>query len=74
MVHFFLEFNRRRDLWELFCYGLRGCMNAWLFLSTFMGIARRGVLKELEVSDFENKIGQRVNEMMAVAVKNFQNF
>ena len=30
-VHFF-EFNWRRDLWELFCYGPRGRMNTWLFL------------------------------------------
>ena len=53
MVHF-LEFNRRRDLWEFFCYGPRGRMNTWLFLSKLTGIARRGVLKELEVCDFEN--------------------
>ena len=33
-----------------------------------MGIARRGVLKELEVCDFDK------NEMMAVAVNIFQNF
>ena len=49
-------------------------MNTWLFLSKLMGIARRGVLKELEVCDFEKKIGEHVNEMMAVAVKNFKNF
>ena len=48
-------------------------MNTWLFLSKLMGIACRGVLKELEVCDFE-KSGQHVNEMMAVAVKNVQNF
>ena len=35
-----------------FCYGPRGRMNTWLF----MGIACRGVLKQLEVSDFD-KIG-----------------
>ena len=52
----FIEFNRQRDLWELFCYGPRGHMNTWLFLSTFMGIARRGVLKELEVGDFEKNL------------------
>ena len=28
-------------------------MNKWLFLSKLMGIARRGVLKELEVCDFD---------------------
>ena len=39
-------------------------MNTWLFFSKLMGIARRGVLK----------LGQHVNEMMAVAVKKFQNF
>ena len=50
----FLEFKRRRDLWEFFCYGLRGRMNRRLFLSKLMGIARRGVLKELEVGDFDN--------------------
>ena len=48
-------------------------MNTWLFFSKLMGIARRGVLKELEVCDFE-KFGQHVNEMMAVAVKNLLNF
>ena len=52
MVHF-LEFNRRRDLWEFFCYGPRGRMNTCLFLSKLTGIARRGILKELEVCDFE---------------------
>ena len=49
----FLEFNRRRDLWEFFCYGPRGHMNTWLVLSKLMGIARRGDLKELEVCDFD---------------------
>ena len=47
-----LEFKRRRDFWEFFCYGPRGRMNTRLFLSKLMGIARRGVLKELEVCDF----------------------
>ena len=69
----FLEFNRQRDLWDFFCYGPRGRIKISLFLSKFMGIARRGVLKESEICDFE-KCGQQVNEMMAVAVKNFQNF
>ena len=32
-------------------------------------IARRGDLKELDVCDFD-KLGQHVNEMKAVAVKN----
>ena len=41
----FWELNRRRNLWELFCYGPRGRMNTWLFLSKLMGIARRGVLR-----------------------------
>ena len=38
---------------EFFCYGPRGRMNTRLFLSKLMGIARRGVLKELEVCDFD---------------------
>ena len=37
-------------------------------LSKCMGIARRGVLKELEVSDL---FDQHVNEMMTVGVKQF---
>ena len=42
-------------------------------LSQLMGIARRGVLKELEVCDFDTILS--VNEMMAVPVKkNFLNF
>ena len=49
----FKEFNWRRDLWEFFCYGPRGRMNTWLFLSKLIGIARRGDLKELEVCDFD---------------------
>ena len=49
MVHLF---NRHRDLWEL-CYGPRGRMNTLLFFFKLMGIARRGILKELEVCDFE---------------------
>ena len=52
----------------IFCYGPRGRMNTWLFLSKFIGIARRGVLKELKVCDFEKKI-----KMMAVAVNKFLN-
>ena len=48
-------------------------MNTWLFLTKLIGIARRGVLKELGVGDFE-KLGQHVNEMMAIAVKTVQNF
>ena len=36
-----------------FCYGPRGRMNAWLFLSKLMNITRRGILKELEVCDFD---------------------
>ena len=39
-----------------------------------MGIARRGILKELELSYFEKKMGQHVNEVMTVAAKNFKNF
>ena len=31
----------------------RGRMNTRLFLSKLMGIARRGVLKELEVCDYD---------------------
>ena len=54
----------------LYIYGLRGHMNTWLFFLKWMGIARRGVLKELEVCDFD-KLGQHVNEMMAVAMKKF---
>ena len=58
----------------MLCYGPRGRMNTWLFFfSKLTGIARRGVLKELEVCDFD-KLGQHVNEMIAVAVKYFQNF
>ena len=30
-----------------------GRMNTWLFFSKLMGIARRGILKELEVCDFD---------------------
>ena len=37
----------------IFCYGPHGRMNTWLFLSKLMGIARQGVLKELEVFDFD---------------------
>ena len=37
----------------IFCYGPRGRMNTWLFLSKWIGIARRGDLKELEVCDFD---------------------
>ena len=44
-------------------------MNAWLCLLKLMGIARRGVLIELEVRGL-TKLGQHFNEMMAVAVKN----
>ena len=43
-------------------------MNTWLFLSKITG-----VLKELEVCDFE-KFCQHVNEMMAAAVKKILNF
>ena len=32
---------------------VHGRMNTWLFLSKFIGIARRGDLKELEVRDFD---------------------
>ena len=39
-----------------------------------MGIAHRSILKELEVHDYDKIIGQHVNEMMAVALKKFQNF
>ena len=46
----FKEFNRQ---WEFFCYGPRGRMNTWLFLSKLIGSARRGDLKELEVVDFD---------------------
>ena len=67
----FLEFNRRRDLWEFFCYEPRGRMNTWLFLSKLMGIARRGVLKELEVCDFDKKIWSACQRD---GVKTFQNF
>ena len=35
----------------IFCYGPRERMNTWLFF--LMGIARRGVIKELEVRDFD---------------------
>ena len=51
-VHF-LPFNRRMDLWKYFCYGPRGRMNTWLFFLILTGIARGGVLKELEVCDFD---------------------
>ena len=49
----FLEFNWWRDLWEFFCYGPRGRMNTWLFFLILTGITRGGVLKELEVCDFD---------------------
>ena len=39
-----------------------------------MGIARRGILKELELSYFEKKMGQNVNEVMTVAANNLKNF
>ena len=41
--------------------------------SKFIGIARRGDLKELEVWILI-KFGQYINVMMAVAVVNFKNF
>ena len=41
---------------QFFCYGPCGRMNTWLVLSKLMGIARRGVLKELEVCDFDKNL------------------
>ena len=50
----FLEFNWRRDLWECFCNGQRRRMNTRLFFVLILtGIARGGILKELEVCDFD---------------------
>ena len=43
----------RRDLWEFFYCGPRGCKNKWLFFFKLTGIARRGVLIKLEVYDFD---------------------
>ena len=37
---------------SFFCYGPRVHMNTCIFLSKLMDIARRGVLKELEICDF----------------------
>ena len=36
--------------WEFFCYRR---MNTWLFFSKLTGITRQGILKELEVCDFD---------------------
>ena len=69
MVHFFESLKGGGIYGNCVCYGPRGRMNTRLFLSKLMGIARRGVLKEILI-----KLGQHVNEMMAVAVKKFQNF
>ena len=33
IVHF-LEFNRRRDLWEYFCHGPRERMNTWILVNS----------------------------------------
>ena len=48
-------------------------MKTWLFFSKFTDISRRGVLKELEVCDFD-KTWSHVNETVAVAVENVLNF
>ena len=48
-------------------------MNAWLFLSKLTGIARRGVLKELEVCDFDKR-WSACQETMVAAVKKLKNF
>ena len=44
-------------------------MNTWLFFSKLMGIARRGVLKELDGCDFDN-ICSTCQRDDAVAVTN----
>ena len=54
-MHFFLEFDCRRDLWEFFCYGPRGRMNTQLFFVNIDGIAHGGILKELEACDFDKR-------------------
>ena len=70
----FLEFNRRRDLREFYCYGRRGRINTWLFLyNKLTGIAHQGVLEGSE-NVILTKLGQHINEMLAVAVANFFNF
>ena len=45
----------QRDLREFFCYGTHGRMNTctWLCLSKLMDITRGGVLKELDIYDFD---------------------
>ena len=70
----FLEFNRRRDLREFYCYGRRGRINTWLFVyNKLTGIAHQGVLEGSE-NVILTKLGQHINEMLAVAVTNFLNF
>ena len=54
---------------EFFCYGPRGRMNTWLFLSKLIGIARRGDLEELEVCDFD-----KIRSVYQGDDGNFQNF
>ena len=52
-MHFLKSLTGGGIFGEFFCYGPRGRMNTWLFLSKLIGIARRGDLKELEVCDFD---------------------
>ena len=51
----FLEFSRRSDLWEFFCYGPRAWAHEYMAIGFFKltCIARRYVLKELDVCDFD---------------------
>ena len=53
MVHFLESLTGGGIYGNFYAIGPRGRMNTRLFLSKLMGIARRGVLKELEVCDFD---------------------
>ena len=53
MVHFLESLTGGGIYGNFSAMGHVGRMNTWLFLSKLMGIARRGVLKELEVCDFD---------------------
>ena len=66
----FREFNRRRDLWDLFCSWPRVRMNTGYFSKRSRAL-HVGALKKKDV--ILTKHVQYVNEMMAVVVKMFKN-
>ena len=53
----------------------RSCFTTGCSIYVCAGIAHRGVLEELDICDCDcEKLGQHIEETMAVAVTNFHNF